>query len=526
MKAKLYSLAFAATLWASLQACSSDDAPVTTEKDWNGTTTYFESTDENTFGTYYKPYVGYVGDPMPFYDPQDGDFKVMYLQNYLANDETRYHPIWAVETTNGSSYTSLGELIPTGGDNELDAALGTGCVYYDEANKLYYTYYTGHTTGREVVMRATSTDFETWTKDRTFYLMGDEDGYSASDFRDPCIFADEEGTYHMVISTTKDGSNVLAGYTSTDLKTWTHEGVFMYMHWDRFYECPDIFKMGDWWYLIYSDISTVSRKVCYFKASTLDELKQATASASFPDDKEGFLDTRALYAGKTATDGTTRYLWGWCPYRSGEDNTNVGADPDTPEWSGNLVMHRVVQHTDGTLSLGEVDGISGKYTTESTLTPMVQSGSVSGSSNSYTLNGIAYVLFNRLNVHNKITCTITTSSATDSFGFSFVRGTDSDAYYSIVVNPESATRRKINFEEEGAAGAGFIAGIDGYLFDTPSDNVYDITILTDNSVCVVYVNDNVVYTNRIYGIQKNCWSINSYTDGGGITVSNLKVSYY
>jgi beta-fructofuranosidase len=38
----------------------------------------------------------------------------------------------------------------------------------------------------------------------------------------------------------------------------------------------------------------------------------------------------------------------------------------------------------------------------------------------------------------------------------------------------------------------------------------------------MYINDNVCYTNRIYGIQNNNWSINSY--GGNITISDLKIS--
>ena len=38
---------------------------------------------------------------------------------------------------------------------------------------------------------------------------------------------------------------------------------------------------------------------------------------------------------------------------------------------------------------------------------------------------------------------------------------------------------------------------------------------------VMYINDNVCYTNRIYGITKNCWSINNY--GGTITVSDVEV---
>lgn len=529
MKTMVNSLALVALL-TSFVGCSDNNDPILTQKDWDGTATYFESTDTKNFGTYYKPYAGYVGDPMPFFDPVAKDFKIMYLQEFRPNQAGTYHPIWALSTKDAGSYTALGELISCGGLAEQDAAIGTGCTVYNPSDKLYYTFYTGNkykptsSENGQVVMVATSSDFVTWTKDRNFYLKGDTNGYSKNDFRDPFVFEGEDGKFHMLVSTTKDGKGVLAEYTSSDMKNWNHAGVFMPMHWDRFYECPDVFKMGDWWYLIYSDMSKYSRKVQYFKARTLDQLKKASDPLTFPDNKEGVLDSRAFYAGKTASDGTNRYIWGWCPTRPGNDNTDVGADNE-PEWAGNLVAHKIVQHEDGTLSFGLVDGISKKYTSESTVKVMDKSAGVTENNGNYTLTDNSYVLFNRLNVYNKISFTVKTASNADKFGFSFVRGTDSEKYYTIIVNPEdNNNKRKINFEEEGSAGKGFIAGIDGYMFNTPADNVYNITICTDNSVCVVYINDNVAYTNRIYGIQKNSWSINSYS--GKIDISNLKVNYY
>lgn len=57
----------------------------------------------------------------------------------------------------------------------------------------------------------------------------------------------------MIISTLQGTKGVLVEFTSSDLKSWAHGGIFMSMMWDRFYECPDIFKMGDWWYLVYSE---------------------------------------------------------------------------------------------------------------------------------------------------------------------------------------------------------------------------------------------------------------------------------
>ena len=41
---------------------------------------------------------------------------------------------------------------------------------------------------------------------------------------------------------------------------------------------------------------------------------------------------------------------------------------------------------------------------------------------------------------------------------------------------------------------------------------------------VMYINGDWAYTNRVYGIQINCWSINNY--GGSITISDVKVTQY
>lgn len=548
MKTMINSIILASCLALPLASCSdSDVAPE--QKDWS-TTTYFYSADAAMQDTYYKPTVGYVGDPMPFFDPVAGDFKVLYLQDFRPNPEGTYHPIWGVSTKDAAHYTSLGELVSCGTKKSQDAAIGTGSTIYDEASKLYYTFYTGNKylpTGDEsaqAVMVATSPDFKTWTKDRTFLLKGQDFGYDKNDFRDPFVFKGDDGKFHMLVSTKKSGKGSLAEFVSDDLKNWTDNGVFMTMMWDRFYECPDLFKMGDYWYLVYSEIHHAVRRVQYFKGRTLDELKACTANdvARWPDAHEGFLDSRGLYAGKTASDGTNRYLWGWCPTRSGKDNTAVGASPAEPEWAGNLVCYKLIQHEDGTLTLGEVEAISNKYNKVCEVEVKDQNGMSVVERKDAEGNLIrdekgevikdtilsgdnAYMLLSRLGNHNKISFTVTTSNEWDKFGISMVRGSDSKKYYTMVVNPENENNRKVNFEEQGVEGKGFIAGIDGYVFARPADNVYNITIYTDNSICVMYINDVCSYTNRIYGIQKNCWSINSY-NGANVKVSNLKISQY
>ena len=122
MKNMILPIAFTALI-ASMTACSDEMDPVLTQRDWDGTATYFQSADEHGFSMYYKPQVGFVGDPMPFYDPVAKDFKVMYLQDYRPNPEATYHPIFGVATKDGATYESLGELIPCGGRDEQDASV-------------------------------------------------------------------------------------------------------------------------------------------------------------------------------------------------------------------------------------------------------------------------------------------------------------------------------------------------------------------------------------------------------------------
>lgn len=519
----------------TLTACSDDKIVGDEPKDWSSSIELLNITEDNAYTTYFKPAVGNVGDPMPFFDPVTEDFKILYLQEYPGgNDKYNYHPFHGVSTTDAVTYTGMGEVLPTGkSKDEADAALGTGCAIYNEDDGLYYIYYTGHKdyNNKEVVMRATSPDFITWTKDVTWKLNGADYNLSDKVFRDPCIFMGDDDLWHMVISSDLR----FAEFTSDDLVNWEFECDFP-MVWDRMCECPDVFKMGDWWYLVYSDAKkeNFARKVKYFKAKTWNELKDCfrDPGAHWPDWKEGVLDSRALYAGKTASNGNDRYLWGWTPYRSGKDfdelNTNVGAGKDKePNWSGALVCHKVEQDKDGNLIMCKVPGMDAKYNKTIDVKVMEKTED--------------YTLYSRLGKHNHISFTIKTTGDEDPFDISFVRGTvkvkkfDEETgkdtvvienvknYYSLRVNPEGPSYRKVNFWQNGAENP-FIEGADGYNFPRPEDNVYNIDIYTDNSVVTMYINGKFGITQRIYGLMRNCWSINTY--GKQMEVTNLTVTEY
>lgn len=528
---KIFGLGFMCSAMLINTACSDDTYGPDPEKDWAATTEYFNAPDEQMSLTYFKPAVGRVGDPMPFYDPKAQDFKVLYLQEHEKNTAC-YHPFWGVSTVDGANYEVMGEVLPTGNSVlEADAALGTGCVVYNEQEGLYYIYYTGHT-AKEVVLRATSPDFKNWTKDYAWVLNGRDYGYSAADFRDPQVFKADDGLWRMVVSTYPGagGNPVFAEFKSSDLKNWEHVGSFE-MLWDRMLECADVFKMGSKWYFIYSESAREnwSRKVKYMMADSWQGLKDCFNNKWWPDAAEGRLQNRSFYAAKTASNGTDRYIWGWCPYRVGEDvhakNLDLGVceggEKREPRWSGALVCHKLVQNEDGTLRLAAVPALADKYSEAQEVRVVGGVGYANGQ-----ITGEGYVLYNRLGYHNHISLNVTADKDT-KFGISLVRATDVEKYYTLLVEPMFDDVRRIFFVQEGS-GAG---NPDSYKWTTesdefkhPADNVYHIDIYTDNSVVTMYINNVRSYTQRVHGIQRNCWSVNSY--GGTVAVSDVKVSQY
>ena len=285
--------------------------------------------------------------------------------------------------------------------------------------------------------------------------------------------------------------------------------------WDRFYECPNVFKMGDWWYLVYSELHREIRRVQYFKASTFEGLAACTANdiPVWPDNHEGYLDSRGLYAGKTASDGANRYLWGWCPTRRDNNNTAVNNDNGEPDWAGSLVAHRLIQHADGSLTLGEIESVHNWFNDD-----------VPVSATSASLGEGASLALPALSDRTHLSFTVTANSAQTKFGVSVAKESWSGRFYSIIVNPEANNMAKVNFEQEGPDAMGFIPYIDGYFFAQPADRVYNIDIFIDRSVLVMYIKDVVCYTNRIYGLQNKPWTIRCYD--GSVQITNIRQQYH
>ena len=108
------------------------------------------------------------------------------------------------------------------------------------------------------------------------------------------------------------------------------------------HEMPDLFRIGDWWYLLISEYSE-KNKIVYRRSKSLNGPWLAPTDDAF--------DGRCYYAGRTAFDGKRRVLFGWVNTR------DTWQDSAEWTWGGTFVPHEVFQREDGSLGVKLPDSI-------------------------------------------------------------------------------------------------------------------------------------------------------------------------
>lgn len=322
---------------------------------------------------FYKPHDGWLADVIPFYE--DGEFKLLYLKDW-RNPEAHGEgtPWFLLGTKDFLSFTEYGEVLPRGGRGDQDLYIYTGCILKVEG--VYHIFYTGNNfhypaqgKKQQAVMHATSTDMIHWSKIAADTFFAPEDRYEPHDWRDPFVFWNEEaGEYWMLLAARlKEGPanrrGCVALCASPDLQAWEVRDPFWAPYLYTTHECPDLFRIGEWWYLVYSTFS--DRTVTHYRMS------RSLAGPWVAPENDTF-DNRAFYAAKTWTDGESRYAFGWNPTREGEH------DQGTWQWGGHLVVHELVQQPDGSLLVKAPDSIAAAFTREVRAAEVVQDGQVQG----------------------------------------------------------------------------------------------------------------------------------------------------
>jgi fructan beta-fructosidase len=202
----------------------------------------------------FRTAVGNLGDTIPFYNGQ-------YHVFYLTGVKTSWEHIVSTDLVHWKE-------LPTAliGDGAADGPDGqnmfTGCVV--EKDGVFHLYYTGwnprNPQGREWIMHATSTDLVKWTKHPEHGFRADGVQYFNRDFRDPYVFwNDQDKTWWMILNTT-DAKTDVAGVgrlRSEDLIHWKQLPPLVLdpplpVGETGTPECPDLFRSGDYWYLLYT----------------------------------------------------------------------------------------------------------------------------------------------------------------------------------------------------------------------------------------------------------------------------------
>ncbi len=300
---------------------------------------------------FYRPADGKVGDVMPCYF--NGRFYLYYLR--FGERDGKACNEWSVRET--TDFVTFSE------DRRVGIFGGTGEIYpldgkyhlFKEAEPNVIGHYIGDTPYAFT--------------DTGLRLPPDDVRYVNWAWRDPKIFwVEEEKCYWMLVATNQKTGNPVSRHgcvglcKSRDLYHWEYcDPIYSPLAYDGTYECPDLFQMGDWFYLVYSNAN-------YNKMTHYVKSKSRYGPWQMPEDDT--IDSFLFYAGRTASDGKNRYVAAWNPERTGMDLAmKLGVrDVDSPPllqyedfaplgYGGDMVIHKLGQKSNGDLTCAPIPSV-------------------------------------------------------------------------------------------------------------------------------------------------------------------------
>jgi beta-fructofuranosidase len=476
------------------------------------------SDEENAYRTFYKPVNGETGDPMPFYNEADKTFYVFYLLEIHSSSYSR-GGIYLTKTKDFADFEPVRSAILVGDNNTRDEAIGTGTCIKKDNN--YHFFYTGFSDAfgdyTQVAVKATSPDLANWTKKLNPVTAQAPDGFDRREFRDPTVYFDDtRNKYVLAVAGRKNNKAVVVRYQSDDLNSWeqietlvatTSENpqTFEIQTDAEMLECPDIFKMGDKWYLVFSRINRdVHRKTFYRVADNPNGPWRKCGNHET-------LDGLYLYAAKTVSNGANRYLSGWA---SSGQTFNSSNELD---WGGALITHKLAQQADGKLYPQIPDAVNSKFSKPTEYKDIKIDGNVSGNGDNFTING-GKVVFNRNISSVKIEMKIDAAQATKNFGIAFGAYENQGDAYRLMFDMTSNNQYGCPalFMHQRGREHNFTPLI------VPQNKIFNVKIIIEKSVCAMYINDNVAFTNRISNMEQNPWMI--FAEEGTVKFSDIKIS--
>ncbi len=457
---------------------------------------------------FYKSLTGVTADIIPFFD--SGHFHLFYLHDFR---NTAQHgegtPWYHLVTRDFVSFSEEGEALARGRIDEQDLFVFTGSVI--KASDTFHIFYTGHNPHfpaqgkpEQAVMHAISKDLKTWQKIPEDSFFSPSNDYESNDWRDPFVFYNEQDKkfWMLLAARLKNKNPVRRGCTalctSTDLKHWSIQKPLWSPHYHYTHECPDLFKMGEWWYLIYSEFSD-KRMTRYRMAKDLN--------GPWLSPKDDQFDGRSYYAAKSASDGKNRYLFGWVPTKANENDAGAW------QWGGNLMAHQLFQRPNGELGESIIPAIKDHFSSlEIANLPRTE---VDATGRCQFID-LPYILPNSY----RISVNITLDDNTTRAGIGLRHSSSKDVSYMYALD---AGRQQIAFDRFPNVPWQYdnFFGVSRYL-EVTSKRTYFLEILVEDDVCVCYVDNNLALSSRMY--QNTDSPLALFSMDGKATFSHLKIT--
>ncbi len=466
---------------------------------------------------FYRPAGAWAADFIPFYDGER--FRLFYLLDWRDKAGHGEGTPWLqISTTDFVHFEEHGEMLARGTEAEQDLYVFTGCVVSAEGQ--HHIFYTGHNPhfnkfGKPVqaVMHAVSDDFLHWRKVPEDTFFAPPTGYERDDWRDPFVFWNAEAKeWQMLLAARQDagvsrrrGCVALCG--SHDLKVWEAREPF----WDPglyyTHECPDLFQMGEWWYLIWSEFS--ERSVTRYRMS------RSLAGPWTAPENDTF-DGRAFYAAKSASDGKRRFLFGWNPTRDTEKDYE-----GRWQWGGNLVVHEIVQEMDGSLNVRVPDTVRRAFSEAVTCTLTDEFGEEYATDESIELEAPDSFAALQSNVSTErilIEATLTFEAGTRGCGLLLRTGEDRQTGYQIRLEPG---RQRLVLDSWPRPGdIPFMVELERPLKLQPQVPI-TLQVFTDGTVCEIYADGKVALSARLYNLKSGGWGL--FVQEGSTVFENVHV---
>jgi len=446
---------------------------------------------------FYTPKNAAVGDVIPFY--AKGEFKIFYL--HLSRDPVKNGlslPWYLLGPQNFLAYQEYG---PSG------ILGGTGAFL--QADGVYHLNNCIVPVDRQLIAHAISHTLITWKTHPEEDFGPDPEFYAATDWRDPFVFLNEEtDEYWMLISTqsksqyNRNGCVRLCVYK--DLSNWQERPPFFAPNlYISVLECPDLFRRGNWWNLVYSTYN--DRFATHYRMSN-------TTFGPWLAPAEDTFDGRAFYTAKSCTDNRNRFLFVWNPTRT-ENTLNwnppsyPGKDIKTLDWGGNLVVHHIERQPNGTVSIHLPDRLADAFQQNQAIKLRADLGKwemFPGGCAVFTPDSFACATSDTLPECFMISATMQYRPGTRCLGFVIRANASLDRGSFNQIEPD---RNRIVYnpfvftDEHGGKILPHEIDLKRPMQLSPNQD-FQIKILVDACICEVYLDDQVAMSTRIYDLQQ------------------------